>query len=58
MCIRDSANFDHRDLHAVLHYYVKDTTFPEILADKAAFLSNLRKICKKRGIKYLSLIHI
>ena len=39
-----NANFDHRDLHAVLHYYAKDTTFPEILADKAAFLSNVRKI--------------
>ena len=53
-----NANFDHRDLHAVLHYYVKDTTFPEILADKAAFLSNLRKICKKRGIKYKAVVVI
>ena len=24
-----NANFDHRDLHAVLHYYDKDTTFEE-----------------------------
>ena len=32
-----NANFDHRDLHAVLHYYDKDTTFEEILAHKAAF---------------------
>ena len=38
-----NANFDHRDLHAVLHYYAKDTTFQEILADKAAFLAALRK---------------
>ena len=53
-----NANFDHRDLHAVLHYYAKDTTFPEILADKAAFLSNLRKICKKRGIKYKAVVVI
>ena len=53
-----NANFDHRDLHAVLHYYAKDTTFPEILADKAAFLSNLRKICKKRRIKYKAVVVI
>ena len=42
-----NANFDHRDLHAVLHYYDKDTTFEEILAHKAAFLANLRKACRK-----------
>ena len=53
-----NANFDHRDLHTVLHYYAKDTTFPEILADKAAFLSNLRKICKKRRIKYKAVVVI
>lgn len=43
-----NANFGYRDLHAVLHYYVKDSTFEEVLADKAAFLRNLRKICKAR----------
>ena len=53
-----NANFDHRDLHAVLHYYAKDTTFQEILADKAAFLAALRKICKKRGIKYKAVVVI
>ena len=34
-----NANFGHRDLHAVLHYYVKDSSFEEILENKAAFLS-------------------
>ena len=53
-----NANFDHRDLHAVLHYYAKDTTFQEILADKAAFLANLRKACRKRGIKYKAVVVI
>ena len=53
-----NANFGHRDLHAVLHYYVKDSTFEEILADKAAFLRNLRTICKKRGITYKAVVVI
>ena len=53
-----NANFGHRDLHAVLHYYVKDSTFQEVLADKAAFLRNLRTICKKRGIKYKAVVVI
>lgn len=30
-----NANFGHRDLHAVLHYYVKDSSFEEILENKA-----------------------
>lgn len=53
-----NANFDHRDLHAVLHYYAKDMTFPEILDHKAAFLRNLRKACKKRGITYKAVVVI
>ena len=53
-----NANFGHRDLHAVLHYYVKDSTFEEILADKAAFLRNLRTICKKRGITYKAVVPV
>ena len=53
-----NGNFDHRDLHAVLHYYDKDTTFEEILAHKAAFLANLRKACRKRGIKYKAVVVI
>lgn len=44
-----NANFGHRDLHAVLHYYAKDTSFEEILEHKAVFLRNLRKICKNAG---------
>ena len=53
-----NGNFDHRDLHAVLHYYDKDTTFEEILSHKAAFLANLRKACRKRGIKYKAVVVI
>ena len=53
-----NANFGHRDLHAVLHYYAKDTSFEEILEHKAVFLRNLRKICKKRGIKYKAVVVI
>lgn len=53
-----NANFRHRDLHAVLHYYVKDTTFEEILEHKAKFLANLRKICRKREIRYKCVVVI
>jgi len=53
-----NGNFGHRDLHAVLHYYVKDSTFEEILEDKAAFLRNLRKACRKRGIDYKAVVVI
>lgn len=44
-----NANFDHRDLHAVLHYYAKDTTFPEILADKASFCPTCGRSAKSAG---------
>lgn len=53
-----NANFGHRDLHAVLHYYDKDTTFQEILEHKETFLRNLRKACKKQGIKYKAVVVI
>lgn len=53
-----NTNFGHRDLHAVLHYYAKDTTFLQVLEDKAAFLKNLRKICRARGIKYKYIVVI
>ena len=47
-----NANFDHKDLHAVLHYYAKDTTFAQVLEDRKAFLKELRRLCEARGIKY------
>lgn len=47
-----NANFDHRDLHAVLHYYAKDTTFSQVLRDRAAFLKELRRLCEARKIMY------
>ena len=53
-----NTNFGYRDLHAVLHYYAKDVTFEEILEDKAMFLSRLRKVCRKRGIKYKAVVVI
>lgn len=53
-----NANFGYRDLHVVLHYYVKDATFLEILEDKKVFLANLRKICRARGIKYKCVVVI
>lgn len=53
-----NANFGHRDLHAVLHYYAKDATFLEILDHKARFLKNLRNICRARGIKYKAVVVI
>ena len=53
-----NANFGHRDLHAVLHYYVKDSSFEEVLENKAAFLRNLRKLCKKRGITFKAVVVI
>ena len=53
-----NANFGHRDLHAVLHYYVKDSSFEEILENKAAFLRNLRKLCKKHGITFKAVVVI
>lgn len=46
-----NANYGFRDLHAVLHYFDKGRTFEQILADKEAFLKELRKICRKKGIK-------
>lgn len=53
-----NSNFDYRDLHAVLHYYVKDLAFEEILEHKRIFLKNLRKICRKLGIKYRAVVVI
>ena len=53
-----NANFDYRDLHAVLHYYVKDSTFEEVLEDKAVFLRNLRKLCRQRGVKCKTVVVI
>lgn len=53
-----NANFKHRDLHAVLHYYAKDTTFQQVLEDKAAFLKRLRRLCKKNGIRYKAIVVI
>lgn len=53
-----NTNFGYKDLHAVLHYYQKDTTFQEVLEDKAKFLKNLRKICKRRGVEYKYIIVI
>ena len=53
-----NANFDHRDLHAVLHYYDKETTFEQVLEDKAQFLKNLRKLCSKNGIKHKCIVVI
>lgn len=45
-----NANFKYRDLHTVLHYNTKDTSFQQILKDKAKFLKELRKLCKKAGV--------
>lgn len=53
-----NSNFGYRDLHAVLHYYVKDLAFEEILEHKRIFLKNLRKICRKLGIKYRAVVVI
>ena len=39
-----NANFGHRDLHAVLHYYVKDSSFEEILENKAAVDHDLTEL--------------
>lgn len=47
-----NANFNHRDLHAVLHYYAKDTAFSQVLKDRELFLKNLRRLCMERGVKY------
>lgn len=47
-----NANFDHRDLHAVLHYYAKDTAFAQVLKDREAFLKELRRLCEIRGVRY------
>ena len=41
-----------------MHYYDKDCTFEEILENKAAFLRNLRKACRKRGIDYKAVVVI
>ncbi len=48
-----NANFRWRDYHAVLHYSFLDkpTTLRQILDDKAEFLKNLRKLCRKAGVK-------
>ena len=43
-----NANFGHRDLHAVLHYYVKDSSFEEILENKDAFLEPAETLQKAR----------
>uniref|UniRef100_A0AAU8B822 Rep protein n=1 Tax=Dulem virus 34 TaxID=3145752 RepID=A0AAU8B822_9CAUD len=46
-----NANYGHRDLHAVLHYYDKGTSFTQLVEDLKLFLKRLRRICKKRGIR-------
>ena len=47
-----NANFGHRDLHAVLHYYDKGTTFEQFRDDLKLFMKRLRKLCRKKGIEY------
>ena len=46
-----NANFGYRDLHAVLHYYDKGTTFDQLLEDLQLFLKRLRRICHRKEIK-------
>lgn len=53
-----NTNFGHKDLHAVLHYYQKDTSFKEVLEDKEQFLRNMRKAKKKYGITYKAVVVI
>lgn len=43
-----NANFGHRDLHAVLHYYDKGTTFEQFREDLKLFMKRLRKLCRKK----------
>ena len=47
-----NANFRYRDLHAVLHYWDKETTFEQVMEDRALFLKRLRRICQRRGIQF------
>lgn len=47
-----NANFGHKDLHAVLHYYDKGTTFEQFCEDRALFLKRLRRLCREKGIEY------
>ena len=47
-----NANFGHRDLHAVLHYYDKGRTFEQCIEDRKLFLKRLRRICQRRGITF------
>lgn len=47
-----NANFQFRDLHAVLHYYDKGATLDQLGADAELFLKRLRRICARRGIKF------
>lgn len=54
------ANFGYRDYHACLHYafLFKPTTLQQILEDKRVFLKELRKRCRKAGVrvKYIMVI--
>lgn len=54
------ANFGYRDYHVCLHYafLFKPTTLQQILEDKRVFLRELRKQCRKHGIrvKYITVI--
>lgn len=47
-----NANYKWKDLHAVLHYYAKDTTFEQFMEDCKLFLKRLRRICARKGITY------
>lgn len=46
-----NANFGYQDLHIVLHYYNKSLTFKQLLDDKERFLRELRRLCRKEGIR-------
>ena len=48
-----NANFRWKDIHACLHYSFLDkpTTLRKILEDKAEFLANLRKLCRKHKVR-------
>ena len=45
-----NANFGHKDLHVVLHYFDKERGFDQCRADLALFFKRLRRLCKKKGI--------
>lgn len=46
-----NANFKHKDMHVVLHYYRKDATFSQVLDDKKTFMDKLRYLCRRAGVK-------